>query len=299
MAVWLERARQLTSFNPRRNLRLFVPKMDGERVFISRFLRAQNPPAGLTTVRQCVRYVSLIPYLEDWQAFVGEGDIWCTSQQLLDILAGDSEEHAVLLYNYLQYLSEAERDKDAEERGRAEVFVVLGHGIPEGKTTYVMSKRRGERGTSDVVLWNPCTGLGYSMHDERCPLQDVGMLVSNRNLYVNLQTAGHVSKLSFDLDNPKNWLPFFTRAFPLPEPGKMPSVQASALTYSPTSKTFVLELEEQMLDSLKRYIRRWRARRATTSFSAEVWLASQNAAMACAHLLGVRRSQRLTTPFCC
>jgi coiled-coil and C2 domain-containing protein 2A len=57
------------------------------------------------TVRHCVHFVSLIPFLEDWQTFMGEGDIWCTSQQFLDILAGDFEEHAVLLHNYLLYLA--------------------------------------------------------------------------------------------------------------------------------------------------------------------------------------------------
>lgn len=282
VAVWLERARQATAFNPRRHFRLFVPKLDGERVFISRYLRAQAPPPGLTTVRQCVRFVSLLPFLEDWQTFVGEGDIWCTTQQFLDILAGDFEEHAVLLHNLLLHLSLQDQQQHENEAGggggRVDVFLVLAQGIPEGDTTYVMWRRGGARG--DIVFWNPCTGLGFSSHDERCPLQDIGMLVGVNNVYANLQAAGPPSKLSFDLDNPKHWQPFYTRAFPAPEPGAMVSVQSASLTYTPTSKGFVLELEEQLMDSLKRYIRRWRARRATTSFNAEVSGETRHAAAA-------------------
>jgi hypothetical protein len=37
--------------------------------------------------------------------YIGELDLWCTTEQLLDIGAGDEEEHAVMLYNMLYYLS--------------------------------------------------------------------------------------------------------------------------------------------------------------------------------------------------
>ena len=47
--------------------------------------------------------------MPDSQSFIGDLDLWCTSKQFLDIGAGDEEEHAVLLYNYLYYLSLRER----------------------------------------------------------------------------------------------------------------------------------------------------------------------------------------------
>jgi hypothetical protein len=43
--------------------------------------------------------------MPDTEAFIGELDLWCTTAQLLDIGAGDEEEHAVMLYNMLYYLS--------------------------------------------------------------------------------------------------------------------------------------------------------------------------------------------------
>jgi hypothetical protein len=46
-----------------------------------------------------------MPFIPDVNAFVGELDLWCTSKQFFDTGAGDEEEHAVLLYKYLYYLS--------------------------------------------------------------------------------------------------------------------------------------------------------------------------------------------------
>ena len=124
---------------------------------------------------------------------------------------------------------------------------------------------------SQVVLWNACTGQSYSSQDDRCPLLDIGMLVGEGNIYANLQRDGPPSRLSFDLDDPSKWQPFFSpRTFPAPRAGRMVSLQEATLVYTPTSRTFVLELEEQLLDTLKRNVRRWRARRTATSFNAEV-----------------------------
>ena len=120
------------------------------------------------------------------------------------------------------------------------------------------------------MLWNPSTGQGYSSQDERCPLQDVSMLVGMSNMYANIQAHGKLSQLSFNLENAREWLPFYSPLYPHPAPGKLSSIQPASLRYTPTSKTFVLELEEQLQDTLKRYIRRWRAKRSTTSFNAEV-----------------------------
>ena len=44
---------------------------------------------------------SLIPYLEDYLSFYDRSNVWCSSHEFLDLLAGDSEEHAVLLCNFL------------------------------------------------------------------------------------------------------------------------------------------------------------------------------------------------------
>ena len=89
-------------------------------------------------------YVSLIPFLPDAITFSGDCDIWTTSevdthththththslslslffQQFLHMLAGDEEEHAILLTNYFLHCG-------------WQAWLVLGNGIPEG--TYVI-----------------------------------------------------------------------------------------------------------------------------------------------------------------
>ena len=49
--------------------------------------------------------------------------------------AGDEEEHAILLHNYLLYLATS----NSVDRSVAEIYIVLGKAIPEGdKTVYVL-----------------------------------------------------------------------------------------------------------------------------------------------------------------
>jgi hypothetical protein len=64
----------------------------------------------------------MIPFMEDYQAFTGDLDLWCTAevsllrysayaghlpyaQEFLSMLAGDAEEHAILLYNYFLFIT--------------------------------------------------------------------------------------------------------------------------------------------------------------------------------------------------
>ena len=83
----------------------------------------------------------------------------------------------------------------------------------EGATCYVaqLRVRPGERvARPEVVLWNACTGEAYAGTDKNCPLTDVGMLVSPRNVYANLQRSGRPSAPSFswDVQHDKAWAPF-------------------------------------------------------------------------------------------
>jgi CRISPR/Cas system CSM-associated protein Csm4 (group 5 of RAMP superfamily) len=66
-------------------------------------------------------------------------------------------------------------DLQEEERTRSKIYLVLGRGIPEGDTVYIMSRT----GEGNAILWNATTGVGYSAKDERCPLKDIAMLVSS------------------------------------------------------------------------------------------------------------------------
>ena len=101
----------------------------------------QSPPPALNgrglmdSIDGIVRYVSLIPFIDDWQTFQGETEVWCTSKEFLELRAGDWEEHALLLLNFMLYL---DRNTTAFEH-----YLVLGNAIPEGETVYVMRRKKG------------------------------------------------------------------------------------------------------------------------------------------------------------
>lgn len=58
-------------------------------------------------IEKAARYVSLIPFLEDNQAFTDMPDLYCDSQEFIDLGAGDYEEHAILLCNYFNFIDRA------------------------------------------------------------------------------------------------------------------------------------------------------------------------------------------------
>ena len=50
-----------------RHFMVYAPDYEGKQVFIPRYLMPQEPPPGMTTHQHCCRFVSLVPFLEDWQ----------------------------------------------------------------------------------------------------------------------------------------------------------------------------------------------------------------------------------------
>ena len=256
--TWVERTLGISKFTNKRVVEVLVPDMHGCKWMVTRFLKALEPPPGCNTVLKCVHFVSMIPFLEDWQAFVGDYDMWCTSQQFLDILAGDWEEHATLLANYFMFLS----DQDPENMG-ADVYLVLGSGIPEGETVYVM---RRDHKDQDVTMWNASTGVAYTLEDEKCPLLDIGCIVNKENVWANVQKFGRPSEVSLDFNDKMSWKPLFGDRFPWPE-GGLPSLQEKRLHYTTPSTSFAEELQDELTETLKRDIRRWR--RGATGFKGE------------------------------
>lgn len=70
-------------------------------------------------MRRLARFVSLIPFFTDSSAFIGNCDLWTTTDQFLQMLGGDHEEHAVFLCNLFRSLT------------GVRAWVVIGRGIPE------------------------------------------------------------------------------------------------------------------------------------------------------------------------
>ena len=93
-----------------------VRNVANEPVFVTRYCRAQEPPRECqSSLNHLAHYVSLVPLVKDWQFFPPQRtsslistssrwtDVWTTSQEFLDLKAGDVEEHAILLRNYFHW----------------------------------------------------------------------------------------------------------------------------------------------------------------------------------------------------
>ncbi|XP_074947942.1 coiled-coil and C2 domain-containing protein 2A isoform X3 [Phalacrocorax aristotelis] len=157
---------------PSRQCLTTVIDLNGKTVFITRYIKPLNPPQELldavpnssqTAAELVARYVALIPFLPDSVSFAGICDLWSTSDQFLYLLAGDEEEHAVLLCNYFLGMGK-------------KAWLIIGNAIPEGSTAYVLTLEQ-----SQYVIWNPSTGCFYGQYDTFCPLQNVYCLISCDN----------------------------------------------------------------------------------------------------------------------
>ncbi|EDV23074.1 uncharacterized protein TRIADDRAFT_28071 [Trichoplax adhaerens] len=235
-----------------REINILVTDINGMSVFVTRYITPQNPPVEvyqegveptLENSETVARFVSLIPFISDSVSFAGLCDIWSTSSQFLQMLAGDEEEHAVLLCNYFLYMGK-------------KAWIALGMGIPEGSTAYVVS----EEANGDFMFWNASTGDHFRQHDAHCPLQSIGCLIGRDNVYANIQSNDIPSRMSMDTTNTKLWKPFFNSSFPYPG---LSSVQEETLVYHATDSNYVGELEERIELVLKESIMSWRRRFVT------------------------------------
>ncbi|XP_034566120.1 coiled-coil and C2 domain-containing protein 2A isoform X2 [Notolabrus celidotus] len=225
--------------------------LNGKTVFITRYIRPLNPPQELLdefpnnpqdTTALVARFVSLIPSLPDRVSFSGVCDLWSTCDQFLTLLAGDEEEHAVLLCNY--FLSMGKK-----------AWLVIGTAIPEGPTAYVLTYEQ-----SRYLIWNPSGGQFYGQYDTFCPLQTVGCLVNADNVWLNIQEYTSPMTMNFDLTKANLWKPFFSRSFS--HPG-LSSVQPEELEYRRTDKAAAAELQDRIEKILKEKIMEWRPRHPT------------------------------------
>nr|XP_009932659.1 PREDICTED: coiled-coil and C2 domain-containing protein 2A [Opisthocomus hoazin] len=242
---------ECTSKFPSRQCLTTVIDLNGKTVFITRYIKPLNPPQELldavpnssqTAAELVARYVALIPFLPDSVSFAGICDLWSTSDQFLCLLAGDEEEHAVLLCNYFLGMGK-------------KAWLIIGNAIPEGPTAYVLTLEQ-----SQYVIWNPSTGCFYGQYDTFCPLQNVYCLISCDNISFNMQEYDSPVRMNFDISKPKLWKSFFSRS--LPYPG-LRSVQPEELVYQHSDKAAAMELQGRIEKILKDKIMEWRPRHLT------------------------------------
>ncbi|XP_062838246.1 coiled-coil and C2 domain-containing protein 2A isoform X3 [Anolis carolinensis] len=236
---------------PSRQCVTTVIDINGKTVFITRYIRPLNPPEELLQLQEdnlqetsalVAHYVALIPFLPDAVSFAGICDLWSTSDQFLDLLAGDEEEHAVLLCNYFLALGK-------------KAWLLIGNAIPEGPTAYVLTWEQNQ-----YVIWNPSCGRFYGQYDAFCPLQSVGCLISCDNVWFNIQQYNSPPRISFDVTKSKHWKPFFSRSLPFPG---LASVQPEELFYQPADNAAALDLQSRIEKILKEKIMEWRPRYLT------------------------------------
>jgi coiled-coil and C2 domain-containing protein 2A len=274
---WLKKLKRYNANCRNRHFRVFCRNSQGKHVMMCRYLSNLAPPKNIDTTRKCVHFVSLLPFLADASSFVGESDVWCTVHETLDVCAGDEEEHALLLYNFLNYLKKAET-----------IYLVIGKSIPEGNALYILTS---EKIMYDSTHSHPSAGLGYvfidpikgfvySSSDLDCPLREIFMLVSDSNLWANVQVSEALQRfdyfphsspmfspyhqsttlpyaMSFDVHDSTSWLPFFDCKS---NQNDLKTIQIP-VDYFFTNEAFCVRLEKEILMALKNSMRGWRSRR--------------------------------------
>ena len=189
----------LASAFAHRQVNPLVIDVEGKAVLMTRYIRGIMPPQELfskiedTSRAQAVAwFVSLIPYIPSNAYFPGLGDIWPDSGKFMQMMSGTETEHAILLTNYFTAMNKT-------------AYLVLGHGVPEGRTAYVLTfEENGEH-----WLWNGVTGEHFVTTETFCPLSCVHALVNSCNMWANLQAAEAPGRLRWDLGNTADWWPMF------------------------------------------------------------------------------------------
>ncbi|TPX51977.1 hypothetical protein CcCBS67573_g09974 [Chytriomyces confervae] len=210
-----------------------------------RYIRAQEPPPELLTPRHLLRFVSTIPYLADRTAFAADVSLWATSDQMLELSAGDAAEHAILLCNFLL----------AKGGGSIEAYVVLGSGIPEGRTAYVAMKAKSGKNANEMTLMNAVTGESYAVKDPHLPLKVVGCVFNDMNVWANIQAHDDPPRMNWNIADIKHWKPFFHRKFPKTE---YKSVQLEKLVFREVSARYCQELEAAIEKTIVSNVEEWR-----------------------------------------
>jgi hypothetical protein len=218
-----------------RYIRVFADNLNGYSVFLCRFIHPQEPPKTIFdkdnnlqdpySIEKAARYVALIPFLDDCQAFDEMPECWCTDCEFLNLRFGDYEEHAILLCNYFNYI-------DSHQNKSVRSHLLLGKGHPEGHTSYVV---RCNLDNFEYELWNAKTGeccyfdkrfvetkccfitfgrsySSFNISDAICQLKEVGCIVTSDNIYVNTQPETNPNNIDFNLLNKDNWSEFLNES---------------------------------------------------------------------------------------
>ena len=234
------------------------------------------------------RFVQLVPFMADNHAFgssSASADLWATAQEFLDMGAGDSEEHAILLHNYLLYLEEQKGGAMGRTaKGSADTlpsgsllgglsgwnsFICIGRAQPEGEATWVL-RVNNETRPPTVLLVNASKRMCYFATDDSCPLVSIGMVASQFNMWANIQPFTEPWRMNFNFDDPTSWCPFFTSGPRTSTSGGRPHPGLNLLTpcqspvvYRTPDVKLAAALEAEISGAINSALRAWRPRYVT------------------------------------
>ena len=100
-------------------------------------------------------------------------------------LSGCEVDHSLLLCNYFTSLGK-------------KTYLVLGRGVPEGPTTYVLTAE--DNGAN--WLWNSVTGERFGTVENFCPLTAVTAVVNEQNVWGNIQPADRPGRIRLKFHMP-------------------------------------------------------------------------------------------------
>lgn len=234
----------------------------GKSVFITRYFKGLRPPEELIeggsdlsfeTAQNVARFVYLIPYVSDTLLFPGLCDIWNTCDQFIESLAGDDEEHAVLLTNLFLGLGK-------------KAWLVIGSSITGGSSAFCLSEENAE-----LNVW--FKGKPYKVKEAYNPIRRISMIVNAENIWANTQQYDEPFRMFFDLTNTRHWSPFFSKST---VQNQFQSIQPDRINFVQTNQKSVKDLESKIEAKLKDMISKWRSKHTR-------W--NRNASTALRHIL--------------
>jgi coiled-coil and C2 domain-containing protein 2A len=171
-----------------RNVLALAQTMQGKTTIVCRYISPLKPPENFDTLKKVVRFVAVIPFLDNKIAFSARCSLWSTADEIHALGSGDGIEHAILLCNYCLDL-------------KLNAWVVLGSDLVDNNMAYVLVKKpkaqkeqtrrrswiinslmRGFDSEFDYDIYDPVNGLNYQIGDPSCPLLEMHCAFNSDNV---------------------------------------------------------------------------------------------------------------------
>uniref|UniRef100_A0AC35TMX4 C2 domain-containing protein n=1 Tax=Rhabditophanes sp. KR3021 TaxID=114890 RepID=A0AC35TMX4_9BILA len=220
-----------------RRYKALVLNNNGRSVLVCRYLRPVKPPIileqfcsdKLKFLKQAVQLVKNIPSIVDPIMFPGTCDLWTAIDQTIAIAYGSEEEKAIMLCCWLLY-------------HKYDASIILCDSLPEGSNgAYVLVDT-----SLHLSLVNTQTGTIWKTTDTFCPIINIGTIITENNVYGNIQKTNSLSGMSFELNKIDLWKPLFEKYVP-----EFTGVQNETPNYNKISDEVLLELKTSLEREIK------------------------------------------------